>query len=491
MKMRKMLPILGLCGWFGLIQACGASDSVKTRNASENLEQKVADGKGQLVTQSQNANTPVSSSSSGPASGSGGSLTPSSDMPSTPASLKDIVTIASEDSRFSTLVTAVKEADLVGTLQGAGPFTVFAPTNDAFAKLGSDAIAGLLKNKEMLKNVLLYHVVAGSAVTSVQASSLTEAKMANSDAVKISVKDGALFVNNAQVIIKDIKASNGIIHVLDTVLMPPAKSKTILEIAKSDGRFQTLTAALQAAQLDSTLQGAGPFTVFAPTDEAFAKLGSAAINGLLADKAKLQYVLLYHVISGKSVSSEVASSLTEATMANGAGVAVSFANGALRINNSLVIIKDIQASNGVIHVLDTVLLPPQDIASVVSTDARFKTLKTALETTNLLGALRSKTHMTVFAPTDAAFEKLGAHVVQALLKSPENLKHILLYHVINGYAASSTLIAHLGTLTMANHQETEVVSAHGVLRINQANIIVKDIRTQNGTIHVIDAVLIP
>ncbi len=410
---------------------------------------------------------------------------------SEPAALKDIVTIASEDSRFSTLVTAVKAADLAMTLTGTGPFTVFAPTNDAFAKLGANTLNTLLNNKEKLKNILLYHVVAGAAVTAETASTLTEAKMANGETTRVSLRNGSLFINDAQVVIKDVKASNGIIHVIDTVLLPQEKPKSLLEIAKADGRFKTLVAALQAADLETTLQGTGPFTVFAPTDDAFAKLGATTVNSLLADKAKLKYILLYHVISGSSVSSDSASKLSQATMANGSVVSIKAVDGSLQINNANVIIKDIKASNGVIHVLDSVLMPPNDIASVVATDSRFTTLKAALEATNLMSQLGGKTHLTVFAPTNDAFNKLGAPVVQNLLKNPESLKQILLYHVISGYAANSGLIAHLGSLTMANQKQTKVTYGTGFFRINHANIIVRDIRTDNGIIHVIDAVLIP
>ena len=460
--MKRLIPILGLSALLGLNAACGVASK---RNGTNNQGKNSAEAQ------------------------------------STSTMSQDIAGVVTADSRFSTLVSALKAADLVDTLHGKGPFTVFAPTNEAFAKLGEDAVKNLLNDKERLISILLYHVVSGSSVDSTQASGLTEAKMTNGSTVKITAANGTLKINNATVIIKDIKTSNGIIHVIDAVLVPevskptdpqqPAALKDIVTIASEDGRFSTLVTAVKAAGLASTLQGAGPFTVFAPTDEAFAKLGTATINSLLADQAKLRYVLLYHVISGKAVSSATAATLTEATMTNGATVAIAAQGDSLRINTAQVIIKDIQASNGVIHVLDTVLLPPQDLASVVATDGRFKTLKTALEATNLFATLRGKTPQTVFAPTDAAFNKLGTDVVQALLKSPENLKDILLYHVISGYAANSTLIINLGTLKMANEKTTQITHTDGVLRINDSTIIEKDIVTQNGIIHVIDSVLVP
>ena len=410
---------------------------------------------------------------------------------SQPATLKDIVTIASEDSRFSTLVSAVKSADLVTTLQGGGPFTVFAPTNDAFVKLGASTINALLVNKEKLKNIILYHAVAGSAVTAEAASVLKEAKMANGAFTSVSMRNGSLFINDSQIIIKDIKASNGIIHVIDAVLMPTEKPMNVLEIAKADGRFKTLVAALQAADLETVLQGPGPFTVFAPTDDAFAKLGAAKINSLLADKNKLQYLLQNHAISGSAVSSESVSKLSQVTMVNGAVVSIKAVDNSLQINNANVIIKDIKATNGVIHVIDSVLLPPNDIASIVASDPRFKTLKGAIDATGLTSLLQGKTQLTVFAPTEDAFNKLGANKIQAGLRNPEKLKQIILYHILVGYSADASLVLDLGSLTMANLKIAKVTQPNGSLKINNANIIVRDIRADNGVIHVIDTVLVP
>ena len=272
----------------------------------------------------------------------------------------DIVGVASGDGRFSTLVSALKAADLVATLQGAGPFTVFAPTNDAFAKLGNDTITKLLADKAQLSNILLYHVVSGNAVDSQTASTLKTASMANGGTVQISAMDGKLLINDSMVVVKDIKASNGIIHVIDTVLIPrPAApvAQDIVSIAKATGKFQTLNTALRAANLDTLLAGPGQFTVFAPTDAAFAKLGAATINALLADKTKLTNVLLYHVIHGFAVDYGTAIQLGGATMANHHLAHFRSNNGVLRINNAQVVIKDIKASNGIIHVIDTVLIP--------------------------------------------------------------------------------------------------------------------------------------
>jgi len=133
-----------------------------------------------------------------------------------------IVDVAAGNPDFSTLVTAVKAAGLVDTLSGEGPFTVFAPTNEAFAALGQDTINSVLANKELLTSILTYHVVAGQ-VMAADVVKLTSAKTVQGADIKITVKDGKVYLNDTiQVVTTDIQASNGIIHVIDGILMPPA-----------------------------------------------------------------------------------------------------------------------------------------------------------------------------------------------------------------------------------------------------------------------------
>jgi len=135
---------------------------------------------------------------------------------------KDIVTTAVDAGVFKTLATALTEAGLIETLQGKGPFTVFAPTDDAFAKLPKGTVEGLLKDKEALKKILLYHVVSGN-VMSTDVVKLTEAATVEGSKIKIKVKDGKVMINDAKVTTADVKASNGVIHIIDTVILPPTK----------------------------------------------------------------------------------------------------------------------------------------------------------------------------------------------------------------------------------------------------------------------------
>ncbi|MCX8278276.1 MAG: fasciclin domain-containing protein, partial [Dehalococcoidia bacterium] len=221
---------------------------------------------------------------------------------------KTIVDIAVEDGRFGTLVTALQAAGLVDTLSGEGPFTVFAPTDDAFAALPDGIVAGLLEDVPALTEVLTYHVVSGSVLAE-QVVGLTSATTLQGSDVEVSLVDDSVMIDGAKVIITDIVGSNGVIHVIDAVLLPATiaaslaesedpmvVSKTIVDIAVEDGRFGTLVTALQAAGLVDTLSGEGPFTVFAPTDDAFAALPDGIVAGLLEDVPALTEVLTYHVV---------------------------------------------------------------------------------------------------------------------------------------------------------------------------------------------------
>ena len=160
-------------------------------------------------------------------------------------------------------------------------------------------------------------------------------------------------VGNANIVKADIETSNGVIHVIDTVLIP---ANDIIETARTAGSFKTLLAALEAADLTGTLQGDGPFTVFAPTDEAFAKLPEGTVESLLNDIPKLQAILTYHVVSGKVMASDVIK-LSEAKTLQGQVVRIDASSGVI-INTARVVKADVPAVNGVIHVIDAVLLPP-------------------------------------------------------------------------------------------------------------------------------------
>jgi uncharacterized surface protein with fasciclin (FAS1) repeats len=275
------------------------------------------------------------------------------------ASSVDIVQTAVGAGQFTTLASLLQQAGLVGTLATGGPFTVFAPTDAAFAKVPKATLDALAADPAKLKAVLLYHVVPGR-VTAADVVKLSSAKTAEGRSLGIKVSNGSVFVDGAQVTTPDVEASNGVIHVIDSVLIPqeamPAAPKTIVQTAVAAGSFKTLASLLKKAGLVGTLQGKGPFTVFAPTDAAFAKVPKATLAALGKDKAKLRSVLLYHVVKGNVPAAKVVK-LRSAKTLNGKAVSVRVNGGNVLVGGARVTTADVKASNGVIHVVNRVLIP--------------------------------------------------------------------------------------------------------------------------------------
>ena len=403
----------------------------------------------------------------------------------------------------------MQAAGLADTLKGAGPFTVFAPTDDAFAKLPAGTVEDLLKpeNLETLKNILLYHVVAGKVMAAdvVTLDGKTADTALADNPLNISVKDGKVYLNeNVEVIITDIETANGVIHVVDAVLLPAEKLSDIVDTAVADGRFTTLVAAVQAAGLVDTLKSEGPFTVFAPTDDAFAKLPAGTVEDLLKPEnlETLTNILLYHVVPGKVMAADAVAldgKMADTALADNP-LNISVKDGKVYLNdNSEVVITDIETSNGVIHVIDTVLLPPAKLSDIVDTavaDGRFTTLVAAVQAAGLVDTLKGEGPFTLFAPTDEAFAKLPAGTVEDLLK-PENLEtltNILLYHVVPGKVMAADVVQLDGQMvdTALEGQQIKITVKDGKVYLNDTvQVIITDIETSNGVIHVIDTVLLP
>ncbi len=275
----------------------------------------------------------------------------------------DIVDTAIEAGKFKTLVTAVGHAGLAEALKGEGPFTVFAPTDKAFAQLPEGTLESLLKpeNLKQLQSILKYHVVSGK-VEARDVVKLSSAKTLQGNKVSIKTDDGKVMIDNANVIKTDIQCSNGVIHVIDQVIIPSEKLD-IVDTAINAGSFKTLVAAVKHAELVGALKSEGPFTVFAPTDDAFAKLPEGTLESLLKPEniEQLQAILKYHVVAGKVMSTDVVN-LSSASTLQGSDINIETKYGKVMIDNAKVIKADIECGNGVIHVIDSVILPKTEVS---------------------------------------------------------------------------------------------------------------------------------
>ena len=386
----------------------------------------------------------------------------------------NIVDTAVAAGDFGTLVTALQAAGLDATLADeTQSFTVFAPTDAAFAMIDPETLNLLIADTDALSSVLLQHVVSGE-VNSVTAYTLngSSATTASDAAIPVAINTelDTLTFGGATVQTTDIYTTNGIIHVIDTVVVAdvelPTPPASIVDVAVNNGSFTTLVAALQATGLDTVLDDPeSTFTVFAPTDAAFALLGQDTIDALLADPDTLKDILLYHVISGAEILQDGAITVAQSgsnkvDMANLRKTALTLADSRLYINKSAVSLADVMADNGVIHVVDQVILPPpavtdstQTIVDIALADENFSTLVAALTAADLVTTLSDETAtFTVFAPTNAAFDKIEDTALTDLLADTGALTDILLKHVISGatidsvsaYAANGGVVTSIG-----------------------------------------------
>lgn len=290
-------------------------------------------------------------------------------------------TAASNNPLLSTLVTAVTQAGLVDTLNGPGPFTIFAPTNDAFAKIPEADLTAVLADKEKLTSILTYHVVPGRMSSADLVKAGTAVTVNGAELQFSKGADGQLFVNGSPSVCMDVPTANATVHIVDTVLMPgvlatsgpacasiPADGAGSLggmaqdpagTAASNNPLLSTVVSAVQAAGLVDTLNGPGPFTIFAPVNDAFAKIPAADLQAVLANKDQLTSILTYHVVPGKMSSADLIKA-GKATTVNGADLTFTRgANGELVVNGTATAgCMDVVTANATVHIIDTVLMPP-------------------------------------------------------------------------------------------------------------------------------------
>ena len=344
---------LGIALALGLVTACGDDSSNSgTTEVARDAGGSVAPDSGKASTadagsRTADAGSPVVDSGKASADVPDASSGTTGTAPDAGPAAKTLVEVAVADGRFTTLAKALTDTGLVATLEGAGPFTVFAPTDTAFAALPAGTLAAL--SSDQLKTILTYHVIGKD----LPASKLTAGPVATvaKFSAFVSLAGGKVKVNDATVTTADVTASNGVIHVIDKVLLPP----NLVQAAQFAGSFSALVGAVTKAGLADTLSAAGAnLTVFAPTDTAFAALPAGTVDGLSV--MKLGDLLKYHVVAGQKLSTDLTAGSVP-TLLTGKNVTVSLTGG-VKINDANVVIADVLTTNGVIHAIDKVLTVP-------------------------------------------------------------------------------------------------------------------------------------
>ena len=423
--------------------------------------------------------------------------------------LTTVVDIAAGNDNFSSLVAALTKVNLVSTLKGSGPFTVFAPTNDAFAEaltvLGFSELSDV--PNDVLTDILLYHVVSGKVEsTDLSTGYITTLNSTgpgnDSPSLLVDVSSGVKLNGNTSVTTADLEADNGVVHVIDKVLLPP----DVTDIAIDNANYSILVEALTKANLVNTLKGEGPFTVLAPDNDAFERLltllGANDLDDIPVDV--LTNVLLNHVISGNIKSTDLSTGYAN-TLAAGVGetkasIYVNTDNGVNFNGGSDVVLADIGATNGTVHAVKEVILVP-DVVDFALADPNFSSLVTALTVNGLMNdfvsVLSGDGPFTVFAPTNSAFDALlmSNDDWTTLTDIPlETLEAVLKYHVVSGANVQSgdltdemPVIALEGSFTIDLDNGTQIKTSSD----QTVNIVTTDVQASNGVIHAIDAVLLP
>lgn len=413
-----------------------------------------------------------------------------------------VVDIAIANPSFTHLVAAVVKADLVNALMADGPFTVFAPTDAAFealfTELGVTGIEDL--SAETLTPILLYHVVSGN-VRAADVSTGMVPTLNTEAELDINADGSGVMINGStNVIVTDVQGKNGVVHVIDKVLLPNAEEEpqSIADIAGANEDFTSLVAALSKADLVETLDSEGTFTVFAPTNAAFealfTDLGITSIDEVSAEA--LTQILLYHVLATKKMSTDLTTGYletlsTDSPDADPVVLRADVDGGVMLNKETSVTTADIEAFNGVIHIIDKVLLPP-NVVDIAIADSTFEHLVAAVVKTDLAGTLSGDGPFTIFAPTDAAFEalftELGVSGIDDL--SAKTLTPILLYHVVSGNVRAAEVTTGMVS-TLNDSSSLDIDTSSGVVINEDTNVIATDVQGTNGVIHAIDKVLLP
>jgi transforming growth factor-beta-induced protein len=407
-----------------------------------------------------------------------------------PAGIRDanIVDQAASLGSFTTLLSAATDAGLASTLSYKGDFTVFAPTDDAFAALPEGLLASL--TIEQLTEILLYHVADGETFAAAIGAETTLETLEGGSIYLSASESGVSINNNSNVATADVDVSNGVIHAIDTVLLPDAYG-TVIDAAAKRFIFSTLVQFVIDAQLATTLSDPNAtYTVFAPTNEAFAKLPAEVVNSLTTQD--LVNILTYHVLDTQVLAGDLAPTQDVETL-NGEDIFIEVGDNALINGFANIIATDFVTNNGVIHVIDEVLLSSDYRDANIIDQAEelgiFTTLVGAVESTGLTSTLKYTGDYTVFAPTDEAFGDLPDGLLASL--TDEQLAEILTYHVISGEIFAADLDSVQAPAALSG--ETLYVTRDGsdVTVNGSSSVVTADVDVSNGVIHAIDEVLLP
>ena len=412
--------------------------------------------------------------------------------------LGDVVDVAIEAGNFKTLVQILSDLDLVDTLRHQRAQTIFAPSDEAFAKLPEGTLESLTHHQKL--DIVSRHVVAGVTVPAADVSTGPVETFGGEVIDLIKTDDGGVQVsymsNIVNVVAADVMASNGVIHVIDEVILPG----DVVDVAIAAGSFTTLIKLLSDLGLVDALRGATAQTIFAPSDEAFGKLPEGTLESLSSKQALA--IVLRHVIGGTTIlAADVGLCFNRCPVETLGGEVIYLIKrdeGGIQISYMSKVINvvtvDVMASNGVIHIIDDVILPG-DVVDVAIAAGSFKTLVRLLSDLDLVDTFRGATAQTIFAPSDEAFAKLPHGTLDSLTHHQK--LEIVLRHVVGGATVLAADVTTGPVDTLGGDSIYLIKNEQGGVQISYEgmnfliNVVTADVTASNGVIHVIDNVIVP
>lgn len=400
--------------------------------------------------------------------------------------------LAMANEQLGALGTALLQGGLLDVLLEGGPYTILAPTDEAFAALDDETVEALATDQDRLAAFLQSHVIEGVyTLADIQEQEALENLAGVS--LEVLASDDGLWLGEAKVVAGDIFIPNAIVHVVDAILFP-IEGEDIVDLTEREANLGTLASLLERTDLDLLLHEAGPFTVLAPTDQAFADFISAN-PAALEDLDALAALLQYHVIPARVPLTDTLETVSYDTLL-GPAVTFSAEDGAITVEGANVVLANIDLVNGTVHLIDQVLLPPEgsvpaaapELMALVEELSGLDTLAQVFGLETLQQQLADLEAFTLLVPTDEAFNALPDDAIAELVGDREALERVLQYHVLPQKLLAADLAAITETLSLAG---LPLRLEGDPLRVNGAAFVTTDILVEGGVVHLIEAVLLP
>ena len=401
---------------------------------------------------------------------------------------KDILSILQDAEEFSSFTEMIHVVGLDNLISGPGTFTLFAPVDSAFLKLPDNTAEDLSNNLPFMRRVLLFHIVPGSLCSQVIVQN-PELETLLGQSLAIDSR-GGIRVDGSTILVRDIHASNGTIHVIDSVIFPH-EEPDIAQVMRNTGILDVAMSAFEETSIVDVLKGEGPITVFVPSDVAFARIPCETMEALISDPEWLREVLLYHISEGLFATQDLILE-NEVKSLQGEIIEAKATESGLGIQDTLIIVGDIGARNGIIHIIDHVMFPHNSRRNLPSIkealeEKGFDLMRALLESLDPNVQSNEEHHITVFAVPNEALLNLEENL-KLVSSDREFLEKLLAYHVIpNEYLHSELRIAQ--TLFAANGKPLNI-KIRDQSTVNGIPIIERDILCIDGVIHVIKSPLL-